>query len=364
MKYSKTVNKVFAMLIISVMCFTLFAVSTAAVSLDQRGSISLTVLDKDSKEPISGAVFRVYRFASAYAENGSISYIYTDDFKDNGMDMGNFTDAYLPVHLAVYASINEVPYSEKVSGSTGKVIFDNLICGAYLVVPVETETGYLNPLPFIASVPMKDDTQNRWVYNIDATPKIESDKDEANKKTYISVKKHWQSTEKTPDSITVSLIKDGIAVDTVILSAANNWYYRWDDLDKKHSWNVVETEVHKGFTVSYLTSEMTVIITNTAKDFEEETTTTPDDTTTTTDTTFPDDDTTTTTSTTSPDNSTTNPTGTTKPTGTTESTTKPEELIDTGQLNWPIPVFSIAGMILFSTGWAMLNFSKKDEEAV
>ena len=61
---------------------------------------------------------------------------------------------------------------------------------------------------------------------------------------------------------------------------------------------------------------------------------------------------------------TTKPVGTTKPTGTTESTTKPEELIKTGQLNWPVPIFTIAGLLLFSTGWAMLNLGKKEEEIV
>ena len=94
-----------------------------------------------------------------------------------------------------------------------------------------------------------------------------------------------------------------------------------------------------------------VVITNTDADYEEETTTTPQDTTTSSD------------DTTKPDE-TTNPTGTTKPTGTTESTTKREELIKTGQLNWPVPVFSIAGLLLFSIGWVMFNSGKKDEEAV
>ena len=49
---------------------------------------------------------------------------------------------------------------------------------------------------------------------------------------------------------------------------------------------------------------------------------------------------------------------TTKP----EDTTIPDELIETGQLNWPVPVFAIAGMLLFSIGWAVLNFGKKEIE--
>ena len=96
--------------------------------------------------------------------------------------------------------------------------------------------------------------------------------------------------------------------------------------DKNHSWSVIEAEVPDGYRVSYSASQMTVSITNTKIEEEEETTLPPDDT---------------------PE----------------EETTKPDELIDTGQLNWPIPVFTIAGLLLFSAGWAMLNLSRKDEDA-
>lgn len=383
-------KKIIAMLVTVVICFTLFSFSTAAVSPGKRGEIKLTALDKDTKEPLSGATFRLYRFASAYFKGTEVSFIYTDEFRNCGMEMGNSSDAYLPVHLMVHAMVNAVHFEEKTTGADGKIVFSNLQPGAYLIVPAGMKDGYLNPAPFIVTVPLKDETQNKWVYSIDATPKIEADKDDTDEsKTYISVKKIWETYGKTPDSIKVSLIKDGAIVESVVLSAANNWYHRWDNLDKNHSWNVVETDVPDGYKVSYITSEMTVIITNTDSDYEDKTTTTPGDTTTTTEPSSSDDDTTTTTATTattdttdttSPDGSTTSPTDTTepddttnqtdttkpvyttKPTGEKESTTKPEELIDTGQLNWPVPVFSVAGLILFSIGWAMLNFGKKDEE--
>lgn len=354
---NKTVKRVVAMIITTIMCITLFSFAAAAVSIDTRGSITLTTLSKETKEPVSGAVFRIYHIASAYTSGDGISFIYTEDFEENGMDMGNFSDAYLPVHLTAYAQTRSVVYTEKATDSAGRVVFDNLPCGAYLVVPVGIDDGYLNPTPFVVTVPVRDATQSKWVYDIDATPKLESDKEPTDEKTYISVKKYWQGTGKAPDSITASLIKDGVIYDSVVLSAANNWYFKWESLDKNHSWSVVETDVPEGYTVSYMSSEMTVVITNTSEDYEEETTTAPDETTTASE------DTTTTQASTEPDG-TTNPENTTKPTGTTESTTKPEELIDTGQLNWPVPIFSITGLILFSIGWVMLNFGKRDEETV
>ena len=376
---NKTAKKVVSVIIMLVMCITLFSFGASAVSLDKKGSISLTIRDKETRETLSDAVFRVYLIAYAYEDNGNIYFVYTDEFKDNGMDLDGFSDSYLPVHLRAYAELKSLPYTEKSSDSKGNIVFDNLSCGAYLVVPVSVADGYLNPAPFVIPVPLRDKTQDKWVYDIDASPKVEAEKDESGEKTYMSVKKYWRSMEKTPDNITVSLIKDGVIYDSVVLNATNNWYYKWEDLDKNHSWSVVETNVPEGYTVSYVTSQMTVVITNTDDDYEEETTTRPDETTTSNDdNTTAIDDTTTTVSTTTPDDTsttdeditttatttTTHTDDTTKPTGTTESTTKPEELIKTGQLNWPVPIFTIAGLLLFSIGWAMLNLGKKDEEIV
>ena len=47
-----------------------------------------------------------------------------------------------------------------------------------------------------------------------------------------------------------------------------------------------------------------------------------------------------------------------------EVTPPEDELIDTGQLNWPVPVFTIAGLLIFSLGWSILKFSTREEEAV
>ncbi len=359
MMRNRTVKNLTVILLCLVMCFSLLSVSASAVPLDKKGSISITCLDRETKETVPGAVFRLYRIADAFIENDSLNYRYTDDFKHSGMVIGNFTDAYLPVHLMAYALLNDVNYTEKITAADGKVVFSGLSAGAYLVVPMGASEGYLRPSPFIVLVPMQDSTSNQWVYDINASPKIEADKDSSGEKTYISVKKQWQGTGKHPDSVKVTLLKDGVAIETVILSAENNWYHRWDNLEKKHSWNVVESEVPDGYTVSYDISQMTVIISNSDSTTQQETTTQPDETTTGDVTTSPDD-------TTNPDETTTGGETTTSqtttvPTSQGETTTKPEELIDTGQLNWPVPVFAIAGLLLFSIGWAMLNIGKKEE---
>ena len=47
-----------------------------------------------------------------------------------------------------------------------------------------------------------------------------------------------------------------------------------------------------------------------------------------------------------------------KNSGTSKNQNLPDRLPQTGQLDWPVPVLSIAGLLLFSTGW-MLRRSKK-----
>lgn len=323
MKFCKTAVRIISAAMAAVMCFTLLSLGVCALSLETRGSIILTTVDKESETPISNVVFRVYHVADAFRKGDGVGYEYTEHYKYNGMDMGNFSDAYLPVHLTAYSHLNDLPYIEKETDTDGTVVFDGLVCGAYLVVPEDIDSEYINPSPFIVVIPMRNTTHNTWIYHIDATPKIVRGIVDAEKKAYISVEKQWENTDKIPESIEVSLLKDGTVTETVTLNAANGWYYKWENLDNRHSWCVIETEVPDGYRVSYEVSQMTVIITNTGIG---EPTTTPGD--------------------------------TTEP----EDTTKPDELIQTGQLNWPVPILSIAGLLLFSIGWAILNFSKKEEE--
>ncbi|MBQ9913287.1 MAG: Cna B-type domain-containing protein [Clostridia bacterium] len=365
MNFNKTAKRVFAMLIITVLCFTLFSFGTAAVSLERNGSITLHVADSEKKTPMEGARFRLYLFAAAYEKNNGVGYDYVVPYDDCNMDMNNLQDAYLAVHLSHFALTHNLPYTEKTSDSKGNTVFGNLKPGVYLILATEIVDGYFLPSPFIINIPLYNHENKDWEYNVNATPKMQlCGSSLIGETTYLSVKKLWSTDEKTPEKITVSLLRNLQEVERVELSEKNNWYYRWDNLEKQHTWNVVESIAPDGYKVSYDFSANAIIITNTKVDYNNDQTTKPDDTTSPTEnptkpteTTKPDD-------TTSPTEYPTKPTETTKPVSPPESTTKPEELIDTGQLNWPVPVFSIVGMLLFAAGWLLFNSGKKDEEPV
>lgn len=314
---------IFSYLTVIVICFTLFTFNVSASEAALSGSITVSACDNNTQLPVNGISFRLYKFADY--SNGIFTF--TDKFADNGMECNNFSDSYMPVHLMRYAEEKAVEYTAKVIENDSSVTFQSLSEGTYLIVADSVPSGYSVPAPFIVTIPFIDEATGLLSYDITASPKIMTRNTPTEEKVYISVKKQWDGNSNHPESVTVTLLKDYKAQETVTLNADNNWYYRWDNLDESCAWSVVEENVPDNYTAAYSFSQMSVIITNTSEGSEEETT-------------LPD-----------------NPPPP-------ESTTKEDELIHTGQLNWPVPVLSVAGLLLFSIGWAMLNLGKKEEDRI
>lgn len=123
----------------------------------------------------------------------------------------------------------------------------------------------------------------------------------------LTVRKVWSDESNKngsrPDSVTVTLYNGDTAVEKVTLSAINNWTYTWTELDGSGDWSVLETGIPKGYTPSYSSRNGVVTITNTAS------------------------------------------------------------LIQTGQLNWPIPVLGSLGALLLLFGIFMMRKKRKTENA-
>jgi len=86
---------------------------------------------------------------------------------------------------------------------------------------------------------------------------------ETTDKQVIKVWDDHGSTETRPSSIVVELLADGRVVDTVTLSALNNWKHHWAGLDASHRYSVQEKYVPDGYTDSVTVEGNTFIITNT-----------------------------------------------------------------------------------------------------
>lgn len=119
----------------------------------------------------------------------------------------------------------------------------------------------------------------------------------------LTVKKAWSDENDKrgirPDSVTVTLYNGDIAVDKVILGRWNNWTYTWHNLDGNGNWSVIETGIPKGYTPIYSVENGVVTITNIAT------------------------------------------------------------LIQTGQMNWPIPVLGGLGILLLSAGVVLMRKKKQ-----
>ncbi len=117
----------------------------------------------------------------------------------------------------------------------------------------------------------------------------------------LTVCKRWSGDDgkDRPDSVTVTLYNGNVAYDTVRLGAWNNWSHSWNDPSACGNWQVVETNIPKGYVPSYSVSGNHVTITNT------------------------------------------------------------RSLIQTGQLNWPIWVLGGAGLALVALGVVLLVMRKK-----
>lgn len=148
--------------------------------------------------------------------------------------------------------------------ANGKVAFDNLTAGLYLVSSVRTEQDgkYYVFESFLAAVPGVDDA-GQWVYSISAKPKMSVHTPAKGEVTYKAVKAWKDGGQGRPGSVSIEIRKDGQLQQTVALSAENNWMYTWKSVDDGSVWTVNETNVPEGYTVGIQRSGDTFSITNT-----------------------------------------------------------------------------------------------------
>lgn len=245
--------------------FTMAALSETPV-LDETRTGSITISRKtetDQQVAADGGIFRLFWVADIVMKNHNMSFVYTEDVENCGMPLEERNSELFATHLAVFAKQNGIPNTSLVMEGTS-VRFDNLPLGLYLILEEEDSQAYYPIAPFLVSIPYTDERGERWIYDVDASPKVDPRPDAPAQKE-LSVQKIWENQGAcVPDCIMVVLLKDGQEVERKELNNANNWAWTWEGLDGGFSWNVIEDPVPKGYAVSYQTEGQTVLITNTA----------------------------------------------------------------------------------------------------
>ena len=278
------------------------ASDSGSVNLTRNGSISVTLQDSGNSSPVSGGEITLYRVADAYTSGYQLAYLFTDDFKDCGIKIDNLRQDGLATHLATYAKAQGLPgIVSKKTDANGLATFSDLKTGLYLVLQTKTTNGYYPMDSFLVSVPMT--IADEWVYDVDASPKVEANTVPG--ATQLKVRKLWVSDGiAVPESVTVALLRNNVTYKKVVLNEANDWTYTWKGLDDSYTWDVAELNVPQHYTVSYHTGGRIVTITNTSK-------------------------------------------------GENQRLSEEFPLIQTGQLNWPIPILAGLGILLLAIGLAL-----------
>ncbi|MBQ4447879.1 MAG: Cna B-type domain-containing protein [Clostridia bacterium] len=284
------------------------AFASPVIDPEAQGSITVNLLDSaDDHKPIPGATFRLYHVADI-AEGINLAFVYTEAFEGCPASLDDVNAPGLADAVLEYAEANSIPYITGVTDENGSVTFADLELGLYLIAQEGEVEGYYPIAPFLVSVPMTNPEGTAWVYDIDASPKAEAAPIVTPEPVFrtFTVRKIWDDNDDAqhfrPASIQVKFYKDGEYVETVTLNEGNGWTYTWEGLEDGHSYTVEEV-VPQNYIASYVYGADVVTITNTAK------------------------------------------------------------LIQTGQLNWPIPVLMGAGAVLLVIGFIIAIGKKRKNDA-
>lgn len=250
---------------------------------NQVGSISVMLKDQDGNTPITGAELSLYYVATVKRNSKTnLSYTFTDAFEDCGCALD---DPALSVKLDAFVKENPIAAEKLVTDAHGNVSFANLPLGLYFVQQTNTVAGYAPCTSFLVTVP--NHNADGYVYDVNASPKTD-----IAKLTSITIRKVWNtdSSTKAADSVTIQLLKDGVVVETAMLSAKNDWQVTYTDMPESDVYSILEVNIPQGFTATYSQNGYIFTVTNSAS------------------------------------------------------------LIQTGQLIWPIPVLVMAGLCLIAVG--------------
>ena len=272
--------------IVSIAAGLLAAVSMLSVQAFAAGKIEtdknseMTIHYKYEDEKVSNVEFELYRIADV-SEFGVFTV--TEEFEQYQIDLGDYKGSAwneLASTLDGYISRDAFkPEGPKTidSGKTDKdgiLVFPNtqesLKPGLYFLSGENVKRGDYRYScdPAIIRIPVEDTDANEWDYEIDVFPKCDRKymPDDSPKPATVSRKvlKRWNDNgyeADRPDSIDVTLLKDGEEYDSVTLDDSNNWSYTWDKLDSRATWKVTE-DVPEGYTVSITRQGITFLVVN------------------------------------------------------------------------------------------------------
>lgn len=139
----------------------LCALAVSVCAEDTAGSVCVTMTYRG--EAIPGGTMTLYLVALP----GEDAYVYTGGFAGCGIDLSDITAAQTAQELADYAVAMGITGTTAQIDGEGKVCFDDLEYGLYLMVQDQAAEGYTPVSPFLVTVPGQDGEAD-----VDASPKL------------------------------------------------------------------------------------------------------------------------------------------------------------------------------------------------
>ena len=258
---------------------------------DEDVTCTLEILienEHDQNLPVENADVTLYQVAEVKIVNDQIQYPCTEAFRGYAEALTTVNNDEIADAVFDYAVQHRVSGDTKYTDKNGRTEFSGLKPGIYLVSEITGVTDrYVKFKPFLAVLPYQN--EGNWMYRVLAKPKFDTAGDE--NVVNIRVNKVWNDDGlERPSEVKVQLLQDGEVFDTVVLNASNGWKKEWTELAGKYNWSVKEIDIPAGYTATYRYDGTDFTVCNT------------------------------------------------------------RIMIQTGQLNWPIPVLAAAGILFIIIG--------------
>lgn len=147
--------------------------------MNRRGTITVK-MESDGKA-VTGGILTAYRVGEIREDDGNYgfeavsgmeSFISNNDVRFTGVfSEETLSSPELMSALAKFVTEESFPAYDVEKNENGRVVFDNVTLGLYLIVQTEASDGYKPISAFLISVPMNED--GTYEYNVNAEGKFE-----------------------------------------------------------------------------------------------------------------------------------------------------------------------------------------------
>ncbi len=286
-------------LFFAVLLLALVPVTHAAASLPQGAELDVCVMH--GSIPVVGMNVNIYLAATLRGTEMSLSSDFsmcTELLDVAAGDPEDVRGAAYSLESTVTLNREIKPTSTLSTNEKGYAVFDGLAAGVYLVSCDSLVSGerVYSAAPFLAYIYEADMTSGECIVAVTKTAV-------SGKKLDLEVVKLWQDAchpSARPDSVELSLWCDGRLYDVITLPENGRWSHTWTALDASRRWNVTETPCEGYAAPEIIRDGDTVTVTNSCN-----------------------------------------------------KTTPPErgdDLPQTGQLWWPVPIMLVVGALLCVLG--------------